>query len=96
VVVAGVHVRPLLAVPQLLGDVGMLVPVQLGLWLWVPGMANHLPPGLVCLLEPSQVAGLASPWLTAKLTANPPDNRGPRRIALDDYICPELRRSGGR
>jgi hypothetical protein len=30
VVVAGVHVRPLLAMPQLLNDVGMLVPVHLG------------------------------------------------------------------
>ena len=30
VVLAGVHVLPLLAMPQLLGEVGMLVLVQLG------------------------------------------------------------------
>ena len=92
VVVAGVHVRPLLAVPQLLGDVGMLVLVQLGLWLWVSGMATHLPPGFACLLEPTQVPGPASPWLTAKLTANPPDNRGLPRTTVDGYTHPELRR----
>jgi hypothetical protein len=26
------------------------------------------------------------------LTANPPDNMGPRRTALDGYIRPDLRR----
>jgi hypothetical protein len=31
-------------------------------------------------------------WLTAKLTANPCDNRGSRRMALDSYSRPELRR----
>jgi hypothetical protein len=46
--------------------------------------------------NPTQVAGPASPQLTTKLTANPPDNRGPRQIALDGYIRPELRRCGGR
>jgi hypothetical protein len=92
VVVAGVHVRPLLAVPQLLGDVGMLVPVQLGLWLWVSAMANHLPPGLACLLEPTQVAGPGSPRLTAKVTAKLADNRGSWRTTLDAYTHPELRR----
>jgi hypothetical protein len=30
VAVAGVHVPPLLAMPPILGDVGMLVPVHLG------------------------------------------------------------------
>ena len=82
---AGVHVRPLLAMPPILGDVGMLVPVHLGSWLWVSAMATHLPPGLACLLEPTQVAGPASPRLTAKLTAKPADNRGSWWMALDGY-----------
>src|SRR5215207_1116296 len=54
-------------------------------------MANHLPPGLACQ-NPTQVAGPASPRLTAKLTAKLADNRDPRRIALDGYIRPDLRR----
>jgi hypothetical protein len=37
-------------------------------------------------------ASSASPPLTAKLTANPPDYRGPRRTTLDGYTHPELRR----
>jgi hypothetical protein len=35
-------------------------------------------------------------WLTAKLTANPHDNRGPWWTALDGYSPLELRRCGGR
>jgi hypothetical protein len=46
--------------------------------------------------NPIQVAGLASLRLTAKLTANPPYNRGSWRIALDGYIRPELGRRGQR
>jgi hypothetical protein len=56
----------------------------------VLAMATHLPPGLACLLEPTQVAGPASPRLTAKLTAKPADNRGLRRTTLDAYTRPEL------
>jgi hypothetical protein len=78
--------------PQILGDVGTLVPVHLGSWLWLSGMATHLLPGLACLLQPTQVAGPASPRLTAKLTANPADNRGSWRTALDACTRPELRR----
>ena len=92
-----VHVRPLLAVPQLLGDVGMLVPVQLGLWLWVSGMATHLPPGVACLLEPTQVAGPASPWLTATLTANPPTtgvHGGRRWTAIHVLSCADAAGGG--
>ena len=48
VVVAGVHVRPLLAVPQILDEVGMLVLVQLGVMAVGVGMANHLPRGRAC------------------------------------------------
>jgi hypothetical protein len=85
-----------LAVPQILGDVGMLVPVHLGVMAVVSAMTNHLSHGLACLLEPTQVAGPAYPWLTAKLTAKPADNRGSWRTPLDGYIRPELRRCGRR
>jgi hypothetical protein len=77
--------------PQILGDVGMLVPVHLALWRLVSAVATHLPPGLACQ-NPTQVAGPGSPRLTAKLTANPADNRDSWRTALDGYIRPELRR----
>jgi hypothetical protein len=46
VVVAGVHVLPLLAMPQLLGDVGRLVPVQLGVMAVGVGHGEPLPRGL--------------------------------------------------
>jgi hypothetical protein len=40
------------------------------------------------------------PWrsrpLTAKLTANPHDTRGPQRMRMDAYTRPELRRCDGR
>jgi hypothetical protein len=88
--VAGIHVRPLLAMPQILGDVDMLVPVHPGVMAVGVGHGERLPPGLACLLEPTQVAGPASPRLTAKLTAKLANNRGPRRTALDGYICPDL------
>src|SRR5918993_6043401 len=39
-------------------------------WLWVSAMANDLPHGLACQ-NPTQVAGPASPRLTASLTATP-------------------------
>ena len=92
---ADVHVPPVLAMPQLLGDVGMVVLVQLGVM--AVGVGHGEPPPVrPCLPNLTQVAGPASPQLTAKLTANPPDNRGPQRIALDGYIRPELRRRGRR
>jgi hypothetical protein len=62
----------------------------------VSAMATHLPRGLACLLEPARLPVQDPPWLTAKLTAKPADSRGSRRIALDGYIRPELRRCGRR
>ena len=35
------------------------------------------------------------PTLTAKVTANPLDNRGPQRTTLDRYTHPDLHRSVG-
>ena len=93
---AGVHVLPLLAMPQLLGDMGMLVPVHLGVMArgcrpWQTSSRVALP-----ARTPPRLLAQHPPRLTAKLTANPPDNRGPRRTALDGYTRPELRRCGGR
>jgi hypothetical protein len=81
--------------PQLLGDVGMVVLVQLASWLWLSAMASHLPCGLACQ-NLTQVAGPASPQLTAKLTAKLHDTRGPQRMTMDAYTRPELRRCGRR
>ena len=49
-----------------------------------------------CLPGHVRVGGSVSPRLTAKLTANPHDDRGSQRTPLDGYIRPELRRCGGR
>jgi hypothetical protein len=46
--------------------------------------------------QPTYTQTQHPPRLTAKLTANPHDNRDPRRTTLDGYTHPELRRSGGR
>ena len=92
---AGVHLLPLLAMPQIVGEVGMIVPVHLGV-MAVGGGHGKPAPAWPCRPEPAQVAGPASPWLTAKLTANPPDNRRPQRTTLDAYTRPELRRCGRR
>ena len=51
VAVAGVHVRPLLAMPPILGDVGMLVPVHLGVMAVGVGHGEP-PPAWPCLPEP--------------------------------------------
>jgi hypothetical protein len=92
VVGAGVHVLPLLEMPQLLGDVGMLVLVQLGVMArGVSAMATHLPRGLACQ-NPPRLLVQDPPRLTAKLTANPHDNRGPQGMTMDAYTRPELRR----
>jgi hypothetical protein len=77
-------VLSLLAMPQLLGDVGMLVPVHLGVVAVDVGHGEP-PPAWPCLPEsPPRLPVQHPPLVTAKLT-NPPDNRGPRRIALDGY-----------
>jgi hypothetical protein len=52
VVVAGVHVLPLLAMPQILGDVGMLVLVQLSVVAVGVGHSEPLPRGLACQNRP--------------------------------------------
>jgi hypothetical protein len=89
--VAGDHVLPLLAMPQILGDVGMLVPVHLGVMARGVGHGDP-PPARPCLPEFHPGCRLASPRLTAKLTANPADKRGSWRTTLDGYIRPDLRR----
>jgi hypothetical protein len=81
--------------PQILGDVGILVPVHLGVMAVGVGHGEPSPRGLACR-NPTQVAGPASARLTAKLTAKPADNWGSWRTTLDGYISPELRRCGER
>ena len=55
-----------------------------------PANPAHVPHGR----SPDRVRGgsSAAPRLTAKLTAKPPDTRGPQRVTMDGYIRPELRR----
>jgi hypothetical protein len=84
---------PLLAMPQILGDVGMLVPVHLGVL--AVGVGHDTPPPALALpacQNPTQIAGPASPRLTAKLTAKPHDTRGPQGMTMDAYTSPELGR----
>ena len=51
VVMTGVHVPPVLAMPQLLGDMGMVVPVQLGVMAVAVGHGER-PSMWPCLPEP--------------------------------------------
>ena len=99
-VMAGAHVLPLMAMPQIVGHVGMPVLVHLGVMgIMAVGVGHAEPPprGVwPCLPNPTQVAVQHSPRLTAKLTANPHDNRGQQRTTADGYTRPELRRRGGR
>jgi hypothetical protein len=60
---------------------GMVVLVQLGLMAVAVGHGEP-PPVRPCLPEPHPGCRSSIPQLTAKLTANPPDTPGPRRIAL--------------
>jgi hypothetical protein len=93
---AAVHVLPLLAIRERYWATWVCSCwCSWASWLWVSAMANHFPRGRACR-NPTQVAGPASPRLTAKLTANRADNRGSWRTALDCYIRPELRRCGRR
>ena len=50
---AGVHVLPLLAMPQLPGEVGMLVPVHLGVMAVGVGHGEPPPAWLACQNRPS-------------------------------------------
>jgi hypothetical protein len=95
VVVAGAHVLPLLAMPQILGDVGMLVLVQLGVMAVGVGYGEP-PPAWACLPEPTQVAGPGSPAVDRQVDRQPPDDRGSWRTPLDDYTHSDLRGCGWR
>jgi hypothetical protein len=92
-VVAGVHVLPLLAMPQILGDVGMLVPVQLGVMVWVWAMANQRV-ALPARTPPRSPVQLLA--VDRQVDRQPPDNWGPGWTALDGYTRPDQHGSTGR
>jgi hypothetical protein len=92
VALSGVHVLPPAGMPPILGDVGMLVPVHLGVVTVGVGHGDP-PPAWPCLPARTRPGCRSSiPRLTAKLTAKSADNRGSRRTTLDGYTRPELRR----
>ena len=87
-----VSMYPPLAMPQIVGDLGMLVPVHLGVMAVGVGHGEPPPAWPLPARTPPRLPVQHPLQLTAKLTANPPDNRRPRRTTLDGYTRPELRR----
>lgn len=84
VVMAVAHVLPLLPMPQIMGDVGMLVLMHLGVM--AVGVRHSEPPP-ACRVAACETV----PRLPARSPRcppsdpQPPDNRGPRRMPLDAY-----------